>query len=277
MESLVRPPSPKNLVALDRDHPGFRDAAYRARRDAIAALALAYRDGDPVPDVAYTDDEHAVWREVMRSLAPLHAQLACRAFVDGAAQVALPSDRIPQLSEVNRALGASTGFALWPVAGLVDARTFLSYLARDVFLSTQYVRHGSRPLYTPEPDVIHELVGHAATFTLPALARLNRAFGRAIEGASDERAIEIARVYWYTIEFGAVREPGGIKAYGAGLLSSCGEIARFKHAAELRPFDLDAMAARPFDPTDYQAVIFVVDGFEQLEKDVTRWLERPIS
>ena len=173
----------EGLVELDPEHPGFWDSEYRVRRMEIARLALEYRSGEPVREAIYTDEEHAVWREVHELLFPLHRERACREIVDLQSVLPLSADRIPQLEDLNARLSATSGFRMEPVAGLVVARTFLSYLGRQVFLSTQYMRHHSRPLYTPEPDVIHELVGHAATLVHPAIAELSRVLGVAAAAA----------------------------------------------------------------------------------------------
>ena len=263
-----------DLVRLDPDHPGFRDPAYRARRNAIARVAMEYREGDPVPAVEYSEDEQGVWRAVWEHLAPLHARYACREYRECSAVMALDRQRIPQLAEVNQILARTTGFAMKPVAGLVSDRTFLGHLGRGIFLATQYIRHPSRPLYTPEPDVVHELVGHAATFCHPRFARLNRLFGRAAaeatgvggrpEHTDNARLARISRLYWYTLEFGVCREGDAVKVCGAGLLSSFGELGRFATEAELRAFDPDAIASTPYDPTDYQKTLFVADSFDEL-------------
>lgn len=264
----------KHLVELDRDHPGFRDPSYRRRRDEIARLAHEHKDGEPVPRVPYTDEEHAVWREVWRHLSPLHEELACAPYLEASRRLALDRERVPQLADVNRPLLASTGFSMAPVAGLVDPRTFLEYLGRDVFLSTQYMRHPSRPLYTPEPDVVHELVGHAATLIDPTFVALNRAFGEAVRRADAEAEQALIRVYWWTLEFGVVHERGGLKAYGAGLLSSFGELGGIRAHGDVRPLDLDEAAATPFDPTDYQGVLFAARSFDAMAADLLAWLSR---
>ena len=119
-----------DLVQLDPDHPGFRDRVYRERRNAIARLAIDHREGDPVPPVDYSDAEQEVWRTVWRELAPLHARHACREYLETSSIVQLDRERVPQLSEVNRALERTTGFRMKPVAGLVGDRTFLGHLAR---------------------------------------------------------------------------------------------------------------------------------------------------
>jgi phenylalanine-4-hydroxylase len=183
----------------------------------------------------------------------------------------LPRDRVPQLREVNARLEETTGFRMLPVAGLIDPRTFLDFLGRGIFLATQYMRHHSRPLYTPEPDVIHELVGHAATLMDPAFCALNRAFGDAVQDADEARTLALIRVYWWTIEFGLVDEGRDRRAYGAGLLSSFGELGAIGEAQH-RGFDLDEMAATAFDPTDYQGTLFVAPSWEIMLEKVTAFL-----
>src|SRR5258708_18477468 len=206
--------SPAELLQLDTDHPGFHDAVYRRRRNEIARAALDYREG-PVPEIAYTEQEHEVWAEVWRHLDPLHERYACRAYREASQRIALSRQRIPQLTEVNATIHPLLGFSMVPVAGLVAAKAFLSKLGHDVFLSTQYMRHHSVPLYTPEPDVVHELIGHAATFAHEKFVRLNRAFGEAALRADDELMMErIGRLYWYTLEFGVVREGDSLKVFG---------------------------------------------------------------
>lgn len=261
-----------DLVPLDPDHPGFRDAVYRDRRNRIARIALDYASGQPVPEAPYSDDEHAVWATVLAELSAAHRAHACREV--RALQEVLPLDpaAIPQLHDLNPRLEAISGFRMEPVAGLVTPRTFLRYLGRRVFLSTQYVRHHSRPHYTPEPDVIHELVGHAATLVHPGIAELNGLVGQAADVATAEEMARIERVYWYTLEFGLVAEEGVPKAFGAGLLSSIGELTGFQTNAALQQWDLDAIAATPYDPTTYQSVLFVAPSFTRMLCDVVAWI-----
>jgi phenylalanine-4-hydroxylase len=263
-----------SLVVLDRDHPGFRDPVYRARRDAIARLALGHRDGDPPPCVEYTEEEHGVWSVVWTNLAPVHDRYACSAWFDGDRRLRLSRTRVPQFTEVNEQLLAMTGFCLMPVAGLVTPGSFLRELGRGVFLSTQYMRHASAPLYTPEPDVVHELIGHAVSLASPDFALLNRRFGEVAMTLPDEEMQPLIRAYWYALEFGVIHDAGALKVYGAGLLSSFGECGRFETSAELRPFDLDAMAETPFDPTDYQRTLFVAPSFAVMKQGVLDWLDR---
>lgn len=267
---------PAELLVLDADHPGFHDPVYRRRRNDIARAALEYREGDAVPSIAYTEDEHDVWAEVWRHLDPLHERYACTQYREAGERIALSRVRIPQLAEVNTVIEPLHGFRMTPVAGLVAAKSFLTQLGRAVFLSTQYMRHHSVPLYTPEPDVVHELVGHAATFADASFVALNRAFGEAAERmAHDVDAIEkIGRLYWYTLEFGVVRERGALRVYGAGLLSSFGELGRFERDEELHEWDVEDIADTPYDPTMYQEKLFVAPSFDAVLNDVGSWLDR---
>ncbi len=262
------------LVPLDPDHPGFKDQVYRTRRNAIAKMALEYRDGDPLPHAEYTEDEHAVWRTVWEHLAPLHERLACREWKESSAALALDRVRVPQLADVNEALKRGAGFRMLPVAGLVSGRMFLGMMGKGVFLSTQYMRHHSVPLYTPEPDVVHELVGHAASLFHPGIVKLSRHFGEAAWRVDDATLKRLELVYWYTLEFGLVEEDGVLKAVGAGLLSSFGELGGFGAHAEIRPLECDEAASIPYDPTRYQKVLYASPSFERMVEDVSSWLDR---
>lgn len=262
----------QDLVQLEADHPGFADARYRERRNQIARIALDYRGG-PVPAVSYTPEEHETWRSVWARLEGLHEKYACANYLEASRTVKLDRQQVPQLEDVNATLRRATGFTMCPVAGLVGDRTFLGYLAGGTFLATQYMRHPSRPLYTPEPDVVHELVGHAATFCEPSFVRLNRAFGKAAGRVDAETLAKVARLYWYTLEFGICRERGGVKAHGAGLLSSFGELGEFERRAELRPFDPEEIAQTPYDPTGYQRILFLAPSFAEMAERVCEWLD----
>lgn len=243
-------------VVLGSDHPGFSDPVYRRRRNALAALALDWRPGQPVPEPSYSDAEHGVWRAVARRLEPLHAEHACRAYLEAKEDLGLPVDRVPQLREVTDRLAPLTGFSYLPVAGLAPLRDFYGAFASSVFFSTQYLRHPSMPLYTPEPDIVHEVVGHANQLAAPAFAPLYRLVGDAVARTRGEEALRfLSRVFWFSLEFGVVEEAGEVKAYGAGILSSPGETAAFR-SAEIRPLDVVAMGTVPYDITRYQPVLF---------------------
>jgi len=255
-------------VELPTDHPGFSDPVYRARRSAIAASAASSRDGDPIADVVYTPEEDDVWRTVSAELSRLHGSYAVEAYRQGAARLELPRDRVPQLREVDARVRALTRFHIRPVPGLVPTRVFYGALAERRFLSTQYVRHHSVPFYTPEPDIIHEIIGHANMLASPELADLYERAGKAsLRAGPDEALGFFSRVFWFTLEFGVAWERGELRAYGAGLLSSYGEIQVFRDA-EIRPFDIEAMGTLAYDITRYQPVLFAAESFEAVQRDL---------
>jgi phenylalanine-4-hydroxylase len=252
-------------VHLADDHPGATDEVYRARRNNIAALALAWHPGEPIPLAVYTEEEHEVWRVACAHLDDLHETLACAEYLEGKSLLGLPEDHVPQLDDVTELLAPLTAFRYIPAAGLVPLRDFYGSLADRLFHSTQYIRHHSVPLYTPEPDVVHEVVGHANCLALPRFASLYQVAGEAARRVETTEALEfVSKVFWFSLEFGVLREPDGVKTYGAGLLSSYGEMQEFQ-GADLRPLDLAAMGVQTYDITHYQPVLFCADSFAHVE------------
>ena len=258
------------LADLPLDHPGYADASYRERRAQIAAAAPPFGSGGSarVPDIEYSDDEHRLWSLVSGELAAAHRTTACRAFLAGCDALALPRDHVPPLSKVDARLTELSGFGLHAVPGLVPTRAFYELLERRLFPTTQYLRHPSVPRFTPEPDLIHELMGHAQSLADPTFASLYRAAGAAAGRAESEEALDaLGRILWFTIEFGVVVEGGVTKAWGAGILSSVGEIGTFM-SAKRRPFDLHAMVTIDYDYTKMQPVLFEAPSWSFVEQEL---------
>lgn len=252
------------ITELPADHPGVSDEAYLARRARIAEVGRRYHPGEPIPEVHYTAEEDHVWATVSAELAELHQRFACAEVRDGSERLALPTDRVPQLHEVDARTRALSGFRIRPVPGLVPTREFYGSLADRTFLSTQYIRHHSVPFYTPEPDIVHEIIGHATMLASPRLADLYESAGHASLRATSDDALEFfSRVFWFTLEFGVVHEEGEVRAYGAGLLSSFGEIQVFREA-DVRPWDIHAMGTTDYDITHYQPVLFAAPSTDAM-------------
>jgi phenylalanine-4-hydroxylase len=256
------------VVHLGDDHPGANDPDYRTRRGEIAAAALAWRPGEPAPAIDYTEREQGVWRIVCRELADKHERYACRAYHEAAAALALPRDAIPGLDEVSARLEPLTGFRYVPAAGLVPLEEFYGSLADRVFHSTQYIRHWAAPLYTPEPDLIHEVIGHGNLMASPEFAELNVLAGQAARRCETVAALRfLAHVFWFTIAFGVLHEEGELRAYGAGILSSYGEIEEFREM-EIRPLDFLEMGTVEYDITHYQPVLYSAESMTHLMESV---------
>jgi phenylalanine-4-hydroxylase len=260
-------------VHLAHDHPGANDPAYRQRRNEIAAAALAWAPSEPAPVIAYTEAEQDVWRTVSRELAVKHERYAVREYLEAKEAVGMPVDRVPGLDEISTLVRPLTGWSYVPAAGLVPLADFYGSLAERVFHSTQYVRHPSEPLYTPEPDIIHEVIGHGNLLASPRFAAIKQAAGDAARRVETDAGLQfIADVFWFTLEFGVVWEAGELKAYGAGILSSYGEIEEFRHM-EIRPLDFGEMGTIEYDITKYQPVLYAAESMDHLEEAVGGFFE----
>lgn len=262
----------EEIHLLSIGDPGVDDPAYQARRDDIAGLARRFREDPdhPVLDVDYTDVETGLWRYVYDQLDEAHRRRACSPYLDAKRALGITRDRIPQLASLSRQLDGLTGFGLAPIEGLVETRSFLSQLGDRIMLCTQYIRHPSRPDYTPEPDIIHEAIGHIPNFTDPDFADFSQFIGQGARKANAKQLEQLGRLYWFTVEFGLIEEGDEVKAFGAGLLSSFRELEHaFSDQVERRSFNLEEVIDRHYDYSDMQPVLFVIPSYAFL-KDVTR-------
>ncbi len=257
----------ENLTPLNADgsllgdasrHPGFADPAYVRRRNRITAAAAGHRVGDPYGPVTYTPAEHSTWRTVHTAVRAGQDEWACREVLAARAGAPVPADAVPQHAEVSDALQALTGFRFTLAGGIVANKRFLGAMAEGFFHAVQYVRHPAMPLYTPEPDVLHDVFGHGIHLADPFFADLYRTVGAAAARVDSADALDlISRVYWFTLEYGVLLEAGNPKAYGAALLSSSGELARFTRA-DLRPWNLTEAVRLPYQVAGYQPVLFTL-------------------
>ena len=263
-----------NQLALD--HPGASDEQYRTRRDYIAGLSKQFRN-DPehkIIDVEYTPEEQKIWQIVASNLEEVHERHASITYLEAKKKLGISNKRIPQLSEMSKRLGELSGFRLAPIEGLVETRAFLSWLSYRTMLCTQYIRHASRPEYTPEPDIVHEAIGHIPMFTSRNFADFSSFIGEGAKIATDEQLEELGRLYWFTVEFGLVEERGELKAYGAGLLSSFGELENaFTNSVERRPFDLKEVINTTYDYSDMQPILYVIPSYDYLKETTRKYIE----
>lgn len=239
------------------------DEIYARRRRQIADAARGPAL-DPL-DIAYLGVEDETWAFAHNALLDRWRRVAAPEILVASHHLGLPTDRVPQLREVTDRLARRTGFRFRAVPGLVPVDEFFGSLADGVFLSTQYVRHPSSPLYTPEPDVVHEVLGHATCLADPDLASLHREAGAAMVRVERERSRQfLADVFWFTAEFGTIDGHDGPLAYGAGLLSSAGELDWFRAHASFRPIDIGAMGTLPYDIDRYQPVLFTARSLAEV-------------
>jgi phenylalanine-4-hydroxylase len=267
----------EEISMLPIDHPGAQDAEYRLRRNFIANLARRYRE-DPdhvIPNVDYTAKETAIWRHVYDQLEETQERRACSLYLDSKRKLGISRDLIPQLCDLDRKLREVSRFRLAPIEGLVETRAFLSWLGKRTMLCTQYLRHHSRPDYTPEPDIVHEIIGHIPNFTNADFADYSQFIGKGAVVAGDEQLKQLGRLYWFTVEFGLVEEGDGIKAFGAGLLSSYSELEHaFSDKVDRRKFDLKEVIETEYDYSNMQPVLFVIPSYSYLKEVTREFIER---
>jgi phenylalanine-4-hydroxylase len=262
------------VVNLPKGHPGEGDATYIARRQALSGLVASVDSfGSELPNVQYTAEENGVWRAVMDRLSGLHETYAASTYLEGFRRLGMSASRPPAPGALATELNRETGFGLVLTDGLLDPRVFLTHLGNRRQPCTVYLRHGSRPDYTPEPDLVHEAVGHAPMLTDANAARLNELIGRAAAHASPRQLEALLRLYWFTLEFGLVEERSGLRAYGAGLLSSFGELPHaFSEAVDRRPFYLKEIVEQNYAHDTMQNVLFVAPGLAAIVPEIERWL-----
>ena len=261
-------------VVLAPGHPGEGDPVYLARRNALAALVASIdAPHGTLPEVTYTQEETTVWRAVMDRLSNLHEVHACSSYLEGVRRLHLNAAKPPAPGSLAARLGEETGFGLVLTDGLLDPRIFLSHLGQRRQPCTVYLRHGSRPDYTPEPDLVHEAMGHAPMLTDGDAARLNELIGHAAASASERQLQALLRLYLFTLEFGLVEERADLRAYGAGLLSSFGELPHaFTDAVDRRPFRLAEIIEQDYAHDRMQDVLFVAPSLGAVLEDVEGWL-----
>ena len=226
----------------------------------------------------YTAEDHEVWGILYERRMRELERTGSRVFLDGAAAIGLSPTVVPRLADVNRRLDARTGWNAVPVSGFLPAPEFFGCLAKRRFPTTVKVRPRSQLDYLPEPDIFHDVFGHVPLHSDPYFGDFLHRFGIIAAAArTEEETLQMARLFWFTVEFGLVREDGELKVYGSGLISSAGDAANaLGPNCDRRPFSLDAVLAQPFEIDRLQDVLFIVEDFAQLFEAVSE-AERRLS
>jgi len=225
---------------------------------------------------AYTPEQHAVWGILYERRMGELERTGSRLFLDGARAIDLRRDRVPDLREVNARLRPVTGWNAVPVRGFIPARDFFACLAQRRFPTTVTVRPREQLDYLPEPDIFHDVFGHVPLHADPVFADFLQRFGAvAARAQSEQDTTRMARLFWFTVEFGLIREDGAVKVYGSGLISSHGDARNaLGPDCQRRPFSLDAVIEQPFEIDHFQNVLFVVEAFDQLFEAVSEMEKR---
>ncbi len=228
----------------------------------------------------YTPDDHAVWGEIFSKRMEQLSEYGSNVFLSGARAINLRQDRIPPLKDVNARLKAITGWSSHGVPGYLPAKAFFAFLAKRQFPTTVTVRPRAQMDYLPEPDIIHDVFGHVPLHADPVFAEFLQTYGRAALHTNEKfHTDRLARLFWFTVEFGLIREDGKVKLYGSGLISSEGEGHHALDSKEVdrRPFELERVCETTFEIDHYQPILYVLDSFEQLRDAMVTYAERILN
>lgn len=231
----------------------------------------------------YTPEDHAVWQELYDRRWSVLEQQASRTFINGLKAINLIRDRVPRLDGpggINTYLRPLTGWQSKAVPGYLPAKAFFACLSRREFPTTIVIRPREKMDYLPEPDIFHDIFGHVPLHADPVFADFLQTYGKAALLCEDPAHVErLGRLFWFTVEFGLIREEGRLKIYGSGLISSHGEA---KHSLESkdvdrRPFDLDTVCDTEFEIDHYQPILYVLNSFEQLRDAMNSYSQRVLG
>jgi phenylalanine-4-hydroxylase len=276
-QAMVTPPEAAELE-LEPGHPGVGDEAYIERRRRLFALCREHRLGELGPPIIdYTAEETRIWRDVSPKLAELHVRHASRTYLEAKRELAITQTEVPQLRHLSQRVERETNMRLVPAEGALPYRVFYEYIGRRGFPVTQFIRHGSHPEFTPEPDMIHDCLGHVPPLMNHDYAELLTLIGRAVSAATHgEHVLALKRFSWFSIEFGLIEEAGEVKVFGSGILSSTGEIpySLFSRDVTREPFVTETVINTDYDPARMQDRIFVAPSLPFLRRELEALVRR---
>lgn len=215
---------------------------------------------------AYTEEQHAVWTELVGRALPELEKHAAREYLDGFEIIGLERDRLPNLATIGARLGPRTGWSSTPVSGFLPAPAFFEMLAMRAFPTTTWLRSRESIEYTPEPDIFHDVFGHVPMHAHQVFGDFLEHYGRVCAAKEDAAAIEkLGRLFWYTVEFGVIRQNGEIKVYGSGLISSHGECMNVIGGnCAIHDFQLDEVLSTPVKVDELHKLLFAVSSFDRI-------------
>jgi len=231
-------------------------------------------DLDAVPTPNYTDQEHGTWAMMFAQQKRVLSKMASSEFLEALDIIQLPEDRIPTLKEVSTRLQKATGWKITRVSGLVPEKEFFECLAQKLFPCTDFIRGRDELEYTPSPDMFHDLFGHCPLITNAYFADFYEYFGKAALNANPQQLMALQRIYWFTVEFGLIRNPEGTRIYGSGILSSVGEVP-YSLGPQVRrhSFNYDMVVNQFYEIFHMQEDLFVIDSFEWLLDSFKIWVK----
>ena len=226
-----------------------------------AAPFLIQQDYD-----SYTPEQHSVWAELVKRVLPEVEKHAAREYLEGFEVIGLQRDRLPNLKSVSARLQPRTGWNSTPVSGFLPAPAFFEMLSARRFPTTTWLRSRESLEYTPAPDIFHDVFGHVLMHAHRVFGDFLEHYGRVCAAIEEQDVLEkLGRLFWYTVEFGLIRQGGEIKVYGSGLISSHGECANVVegHCA-VHDFTVDEVLSTPVKVDEFQKLLFAVNSFDEI-------------
>lgn len=274
--------------------PGTLNSAMIDGPEGTAAQEYANNFGQPGYDditrvyigqnyEGYTQENQESWRTLYDRQMGYLSQMASDVYLRGASSIRLVREHIPYLEgpkSINTFLRQLTGWQSRAVPGYLPAKAFFACLARREFPTTIVIRPKESLDYLPEPDIFHDVFGHVPLHADPIFADFLQTYGRAAATTTDAAHVErLARLFWFTVEFGLIREGGKVKLYGSGLISSPSESrhALESSAVDRRPFDLDTVCNTTFEIDHFQPILYVLESFDQLRDAMNSYAQRILS
>lgn len=228
---------------------------------------------------AYTEEQHAVWAELVGRMMPEIEQHAAREYLEGFSIIGLQKDRLPDLKAISARLAPRTGWSSTPVSGFLPAPAFFEMLASRNFPTTTWLRSRESLEYTPKPDIFHDVFGHVPMHSHKVFADFLEHYGRVCASISDATVLEkLGRLFWYTVEFGVIRQGREIKAYGSGLISSHGECRNVMAGnCAIHDFTLDEVLETKVKVDELHKLLFAVSSFDQVYEAMHEAERRALS
>ena len=228
--------------------------------------------GDEIAPPIYPEGDHETWNFLFERQMEILPGRASETYLEGVEKLGLGANGIPALRDLSRVLSEATDWTVARIPGLLHERDFFRLLAERKFPSTDYIRGKEELDYTPAPDMFHDIFGHMPTLTQPAFADFYQLFGKAALDAKGVDRQSLERFHWFSVEFGLVEDPAGYRIFGAGIMSSKGEVLHaLSDSVEHRPFSPEGVISQDYDVWHLQPILFVLESFEQLVEEFEGW------
>lgn len=265
----------------NQDKEKIISAYEKAAQDGIDPRCIPQKLENPVPvhdEIIYpnySDEEQSNWKILYNRQMKFLPGRACDEYMEGVSKLNLSDKKIPYLKELSHIFFHSTGWKVARVPGLIHEQNFFEMLRRKVFPSTDYIRAKEELDYTPAPDLFHDIFGHMPLLTNKNFTSFYQMFGEAAMKAEGINRKYLETFHWFTVEFGLIRKPEGMRIYGAGIVSSHGEVQNaLSDKVEVMEFNPERIVIQDYDVWHLQPILFAIESFEQLEQGFKEWTKK---